>query len=277
VSCENAPSKPKGPLSQPGPWNLVAEGYEEVTREFLAKYSAHGLAKLDLKKEHRVLDVATGPGTSSLLAAPRVQAIDALDFSSEMLAIAQKNMQKFGYTNVTLHEGDGQALPFADTSYDRAISMFGLMFFPDRKRGMAEMYRVLKAGGRALLSSWAPVSLSPAMSAMFGALAAIDPSRPAPESDISSLENPDVFQRELEAVGFQSVSIEPVEQEIEFESPEAFWEAMVRGSAPLVLLRNKVGEAEFSRQTQIAHAFLNDHLKARRSLSSTAYLAFATK
>jgi len=275
MSSETA--KPKNPLAEPGPWDLVAEGYEEVTRAFLGKYSKYGLDRLDLKPDQRLLDVATGPGTTSLLAAPLVHSIDALDFSSEMLAIARKNVLALGQGNIALHQGDGQHLPFADSSYDRAVSMFGLMFFPDRKRGMRELHRVLKSGGKALISSWAPVSVSPAMKAMFGALAAIDPTRTAPETDISSLENPAVLQRELADSGFDSVSVEAVEEVIEAESPEAFWDAMVRGSVPLVLLRKRVGEADFARQTELAHKFLRGQFQGPLRLPSTAYLAFATK
>lgn len=277
MSIAPSPSKPNSPLSQPGPWDLVSEGYEEVTREFLGKYSEFGLSKLDLRSTDKLLDVACGPGTTSLFAATKVDSIDALDFSSEMLRIARRNAETRGHQNIRFHEADGQNLPFADASFDRAVSMFGLMFFPDRLRGMREMHRVLRSTGRALISSWAPVDMSPAMNAMFGALRAIDPTRPAPERDITSLENPDVFRAELEACGFSSVQIEPVEMSMDIESPELFWDVMVRGSAPLVLLRNRVGEEEFARQTSIAHEYLRKTIGGMRSLSSVAYLAFVGK
>lgn len=265
------------PLSQPGPWDLVSEGYEEVTREFLGKYSEFGLKRLDLRSSDRLLDVACGPGTTSLLAAPHVRAIDALDFSGEMLRIARRNAESSGFTNIEFHEGDGQNLRFEDASFEKAVSMFGLMCFPDRRRGMRELFRVLRPGGRGLISSWAPVDMSPAMDALFGALRAIDPSRSAPERDVTSLENPDVFRAELEDCGFSSVVVEPVEMSMDLESPESFWDVMVRGSAPLVLLRSRVGEAAFADQTRIAHEYLRGTLTGVRSLSSVAYLAFIEK
>ena len=121
------------------------------------------------------------------------------------------------------------------------------------------------------------MDMSSAMSAMFGALRAIDPSRAAPERDVSSLENPELFRAELEESGFLAVSVEPVEMSMDLESPEMFWDVMVKGSAPLVLLRNRVGEEEFARQTAIAHAYLRKTLDGVRSLASVAYLAFAEK
>jgi ubiquinone/menaquinone biosynthesis C-methylase UbiE len=275
VTSEARPNRPPSPLAEPGPWNLVSQGYEEVTRAFLEKYSAYGIERLALEREHRVVDVACGPGTSTLLIAPWVGHVDAIDFSEEMLNIARENATRAGLTNVRFENADGQALPLLSGSYDRAVSMFGLMFFPDRKLGMRELRRVLRSGGRALISSWAPVSESPAMTVLFGALRAIDPSRAAPETDVASLENPDVLRAELEEAGFQQVSIEAVPQAMDFNSPESFWDDMVRGAAPLALLRNQIGESEFARRTKIAHEFLRQHLGTVRSLESTAYLAFA--
>jgi ubiquinone/menaquinone biosynthesis C-methylase UbiE len=52
---------------------------------------------------------------------------------------------------------DGQNLLFPDTEFDFAFSMFGLMLFPDRCKGMAEMFRVLKPGGRCAISTWTPI------------------------------------------------------------------------------------------------------------------------
>ncbi len=65
--------KPAGPLASPGPWNLVAEGYEEITRKFLEAFSRSGLAMLRYDGETRVIDVACGPGTTALLIAPAVR------------------------------------------------------------------------------------------------------------------------------------------------------------------------------------------------------------
>lgn len=277
MSEENVRPSTANPLSSPEPWDLVSEGYEEVTREFLGKFSEYGLKKLELQADDRFLDVACGPGTTSLFAAPLVRAIDALDFAPEMLKIARRNAAARGLNNITFHEGDGQNLPFADASFDKGVSMFGLMFFPDRRRGMRELARVLRPGGKLLLSSWAPVDMSSAMRALFGALSAIDPSRRMPERDISSLENPEVFRAELEETGFHNVAIEPVEMAIEVSSPEAFWNEMVKGAAPLTLLRKRIGEEEFARQTTIAHEYLRGALDGVTSLASVAYLAFGEK
>src|SRR5690606_1746666 len=162
-----------------------------------------------------------------------------------------------GIENVHVREADGQALPFAAGSFDAAFSMFGLMFFPHRERGFAELHRVLRPGGVAVVSSWAPVDQSPLMTLMFGALRAADPTRAAPQTNWLSLENPEVFVRELEGAGFSDVRVQAYTHRLEVEDVEQFWDAMVRSSAPLVLLKNRLGPEEWKRQSALALAHID--------------------
>jgi SAM-dependent methyltransferase len=203
--------------------------------------------------------------------------VDAIDFSSNMLRQLEARRGALAIHNVTTHEGDGQALPFGDAGYDAAFSMFGLMFFPNRAQGFAELFRCLKPGGVAVVSSWAPVSQSPLMTLMFDALRTVDPSRPAPQTNLLSLENPDLFATELRAAGFSDVSVTPHTFSIEVGSAESYWSSITRGGAPFALLRKRLGEVEWQRQSQIALDYLRTRLVHPVTLSSTAYLGFGRK
>ena len=79
--------------------------------------------------ETRAIDVACGPGTTTLLLAPAVRHVTAVDFSAAMLDRASPQRRCRQAANVEIVEADGQALPFADDSFDLGVSMFGLMFF----------------------------------------------------------------------------------------------------------------------------------------------------
>jgi len=220
------------------------------------------------------VDVACGPGTTTLLLAPQVKRIACVDFAEGMLAQLNRNLTEAGITNVECHHADGQHLPFDDGSFDLGVSMFGLMFFKDRRRGFRELHRVLRPGGQVLVSSWAPLALSPAMQVLFRALAAADPSRPEPQADITSLENPEVFERELRDAGFSEVKVEAVEHFLEVQSADEFWQELVRGAAPMALLRQKLGEPEWARQEAIALDYLRKELaEVPTRLGSMAYLA----
>ena len=161
------PGAQASPLAEPGAWNLVAGGYASQTVPLFEKYAAHALERAQLAPQSYVLDVATGPGTLALLAARKGHRVTALDFAADMIA---KLRDRAGGLALEAIEGDGQNLPFADQTFEAGFSMFGLMFFPDRARGFAELRRVLRPGGRALVSSWTPVETVPAMRVMFGAM-----------------------------------------------------------------------------------------------------------
>lgn len=106
----------------------------------------------------RVLDVATGTGDLALELARRVApggAVTGSDFSEGMLARARA---KAGATDVAALEaelrfewGDGLELPYADGEFDAATNGFGLRNFPDLTRGLAEMVRVVRPGGRVVV------------------------------------------------------------------------------------------------------------------------------
>ena len=98
----------------------------------------------------RIVDVACGPGTLSVLAAQAGHQLDALDFSRPMITKLTERMMALGVRAIKSHVGDGQALPFPDGTFDAGFSMFGLMFFPDRAKGFAELRRVLRLKRREL-------------------------------------------------------------------------------------------------------------------------------
>jgi SAM-dependent methyltransferase len=189
-------------------------------------------------------------------------------------ALAERKLE-----NVRASVGDGQALGFADASFDAAFSMFGLMFFPDRAKGFSELFRVLVPGGVAVVSSWAPVEESSLMTLMFGAIRAADPSRPAPQKDLLSLENAELFAQELRTAGFSEVRVAAHEHQFPLTaSADELWERMAKSSAPLVLMRRRMGEEQWSKQAEIARAHLRERLAGPPvPLTTKAYLGFGRK
>lgn len=266
------------PLSAVEPWNLVADGYAETTMLVFEQFADEAIAACNLKPGATVLDVACGPGTLGLKAAQTSGKVHGIDFSEAMLAVFNNKIAAAGLRNVELHCGDAQALPYADETFDAAFSLFGLMFFPDRKRGFAEIYRTLKPGGSVAITSWAPVDQSPAMMTMFGALRAIKPELPQPQRSVTTLENPEVFQREMEAAGFKNVEIRPLTQGFPVTTVPEFWEFMVKGSAPLVMMKKKLGKELWREKEKIALDYLEEVLAGKQGeLTSDAWLGIGLK
>ena len=98
-----------------------------------------------------VLDVATGTGDLALEIArrhPNAHVV-GVDPSTQMLAVGMKKVEKRGLAaRVDLVAGDAEALEFPDASFDGATIAFGIRNVPDRARGLAEMARVVRPGGR---------------------------------------------------------------------------------------------------------------------------------
>jgi ubiquinone/menaquinone biosynthesis C-methylase UbiE len=108
-----------------------------------------------LRAGDRVLDVACGSGNALIAAARRGCAVTGVDYVPELLTIARTRARAEAL-DVALVEGDAEALPFADASFDRVLSVVGVMFAPDQVRAAAELLRVCRPGGTVALASWTP-------------------------------------------------------------------------------------------------------------------------
>ena len=247
-------ANPPSPLATPEPWSLVAEAYAEDIVPHFEHYARDALRLAKLGPGDRVVDVACGPGTLSFLAAAAGAEVDAVDFSSDMLRKLEQRRRELDIVGVRSQQADGMALPFLDHSFDAGFSMFGLMFFPDRARGFAELRRVLRPTGRAVISSWVPLDQVPILACLFGAVMQALEIPPSPSN--FALADEASCRTEMAAAGFVDISCERVTYANAFASSQATWSAMERSSAPFVLMRQRFGEAKWSSASQAALAAL---------------------
>ena len=99
----------------------------------------------------RVLDLGCGAGTDSLVAVQMIGpegGVVGIDMTPEMLAKARAAAAEMGATNVEFLESEAEHLPFADESFDVVVSNGVIDLVPDKDAVFAEIYRVLRAGGR---------------------------------------------------------------------------------------------------------------------------------
>jgi arsenite methyltransferase len=104
-----------------------------------------------LQAGERVLDLGSGAGTDSLVAAQMVGAsgsVTGIDMTPEMLEKARASAAEMGVENVTFIEADAERLPFDDGSYDVVISNGVIDLIPDKAAVFSELFRVLAPGGR---------------------------------------------------------------------------------------------------------------------------------
>jgi SAM-dependent methyltransferase len=103
----------------------------------------------------RVLDVACGTGIVAVSAARRGAKVSGLDLSPALLERAHNNADIAG-VDIDFVEGDAEALPYPDATFDVVVSQFGHIFAPRPAVAVKEMLRVLKTGGRLAFSTWPP-------------------------------------------------------------------------------------------------------------------------
>lgn len=136
-------------------------GYSEKELGKIPKEAVMGLgcgnptALADLKEGEVVLDLGAGAGIDVFLAANKVGAngyVIGVDMTEEMVEKSNKIAKKYGYKNVEFRVGEIENLPVDDNSVDTIISNCVINLSPDKLRTYQEAYRVLKLGGRVLIS-----------------------------------------------------------------------------------------------------------------------------
>lgn len=109
-----------------------------------------------IRPGERVLDLATGTGITAIAARERGAKVTGVDLTPELLAVARAKAADEGFDDIDFREGDAEALPFADASFDVVLSTCGHMFAPDQPKVAAELARVTRPGGRAVFLAWTP-------------------------------------------------------------------------------------------------------------------------
>lgn len=237
------PDTPNSP-DTPANWDKASSGYaDNVAPLMMEPFAAEFADRLDASPEHEVLEVAAGSGALTLTLAGRVKSLLATDFAPMMLGRLQARLAAAGATNVTCKLMDGQALELEDASVDRAVCCFGLMLFPDRAKGFAELRRVLRPGGRAVVTGWAGPDKFEAFGLFLSALQEAFPDMPPPPAPppVFSLADLDRFKAEMEAAGFAQVEVTEVTRTMEVPGADAVWAMITSGAPPVQMLLDRIG------------------------------------
>jgi len=141
-------------------WDAMAPRYDKDIAFFEKIQFGGGREWVCSRAAGRVLEVAIGTGRNLEFYPPDVT-ITGIELSPAMLAIARQRATELG-RDVDLREGDAQALPFDDASFDTVVCTLSLCTIPNHGKAIGEMARVLRPGGQLLLldhigSRWWPV------------------------------------------------------------------------------------------------------------------------
>jgi ubiquinone/menaquinone biosynthesis C-methylase UbiE len=141
----------------------IPANYERYLGPFLFEpYALDLVSRLQDKKYNNILEIACGTGrvTKHLARSVKHDTIIATDLNPDMISIAKEIVQD---DTIKWMPADAMELPFDDGSFDLVVMQFGIMFFPDKEKGLQEAYRVLKTGGKLIYSTWNKVETNEAI------------------------------------------------------------------------------------------------------------------
>lgn len=144
-------------------FDTVASGYDHPALAFFPQTASRMVDYLQLEPHQQLLDVCTGTGVVALQAAQHLPdgQVTGIDLSDGMLEQARRKAHAIALTNTRFMQMDLDSLEFSAESFDVVTSSFGLFFMDDMGRALSNMNRVLKKGGKLVISSFTGEAFSP--------------------------------------------------------------------------------------------------------------------
>ncbi len=151
-------------------WDRIAPGFDEHLTPPNSALGDRLLRRHGVAAGMRVLDVAAGSGALAIPAGRLGAQVVATDISPVMIDRLAARARREGLTNVEGRVMDGHALDFDDDTFDLAVSQHGVSLFPDMARGVREMTRVTRPGGRVLIVAFGPLPRAEFLTFFVGAV-----------------------------------------------------------------------------------------------------------
>jgi len=189
------------------------------------------------------LDVACGTGAVAIPAAKKAGPsgqVTATDYSPCMVAEAEKEARKHGLSNIACACMEAQNLEFPDDSFDALTCGFALFLFPDMRRALAEMRRVLVPGGKVGLSLWGKGAIVP-LWPILGETAKEYGLRPVVPNPIAW--RPEDIEALLTSVGFSDIRVVEERYDFSFREASEAWE-FTRSIGPVEVMLEQLPEAK---------------------------------
>lgn len=222
-------------------WKTIEKGAEKVSRRLIE------LA--EIKPGSRVLDIATGIGEPAITAANEVGNtghVLATDISPQMLSVAKHRAISLGLENVIeFKEGDIETIDLPSSTFDAVLCRWGLMFLPDLKAGLSNIYRSLIEGGHFAAAVWALPDQDTLIASTMSTVMKETNSKPPPPGTPGpfSLSDESTLKNSFMMSGFKDLTIERMKVSFDFDSPDEFTTFTSETAGPLQkMLANQTSE-----------------------------------
>lgn len=175
-----------------------------------------------------ILDVASGTGEPALSLARRLNGeamITGVDAAEGMVKVAQSKVEKEGLQGIQFKTMPAEKLSFEDKTFHKVMCRFGVMLFQDPAKGLREMHRVLKVGGRVVLAVWSSVEHMPTMrwhSELFKDR--LPAENQPPLEAATSLGDPELLESMMKQAGFHGVQVIAKNFDYKFDTFGDYWD-----------------------------------------------------
>jgi SAM-dependent methyltransferase len=209
-------------------WDKRAETYGDLLGTMTARVAESLLDAAAVRRDIRVLDIATGPGYAAERAAARGAHPIGIDIAEGMLALARRRQPELDF-----RWADAERLPFEDASFDAVVGGFVLNHLPDPERAMQESVRVLAARGTVAFSVWDRPQRNRLNGVFADALMDVgvestvdvehgpDPNRFSDDADFEAL---------LDAAGIGELRVETLSLALAVADSDALWDGFMGSS-----------------------------------------------
>lgn len=217
-------------------WDKIAADFDEYTTPLTIPLAEDALSRVDLRRDMRFLDVAAGSGALSLPAARSGAEVLGTDIAPAMIDRLKRHAREEKLANLNARVMDGQDLDLENNTFDVTGSQNGVSLFPDLQRGLRELVRVTKPGGRVLIVSFGPPPEVEFINFFMGALQAVVPDfdglpmNPPPLP--FQVADPEKLREQMAEAGLKNLRVDTVTWTMEFRSTTHLWD-VVTNSNPL--------------------------------------------
>jgi SAM-dependent methyltransferase len=213
-------------------YNAAADYFDNPVSSFWHRFGRRTVDGLDLKPGERVLDVCCGSGGSALPAAERVGPsgqVVAADLAERLVVLGRDKARAAALENLEFRVADMLKLGYPDGHFDAVVCVFGIFFVPDMEAAVAELWRMVRPGGRLAITTWGPNLFEPANGAFWDAIGQLRPDLYRSFNPWDRISHPDGLYSMLANVGIRNCDIVAETGEHPIDAPEDWW-AIAMGS-----------------------------------------------
>jgi len=211
-------------------YSAAADHYCLPALGFWDRLGAETVVRLSLVPGSEVLDLCCGAGASALAAARAVGPagkVIAVDVAAPLLELARERAARESLTNVEFRLGDATSTGLPDRSFDAVVCVFAVFFAADMAAFTAEMWRLVRDGGKLAITTWGPGWGEPLTSVFWEAVRDLDPELHKAFNPWDEITSPEALAGLFERAGVTAAVTEVLADEQPIAHPNEAWDVVL--------------------------------------------------